>query len=291
MPYFRHIHVKQSPFDYLTLTVDKNRAVLRILYHKDHSMSNVSEDAKEASADLLKTTQQLATPFITERDKYFVVDGKPLVILCEGILDKTSGLYKRDWVPGAHFVFQYKTHDGMYIDCKGGLTFFNKRNTAELVKYSGGMWIFDLWVRNPKDPVTNCARSITTGENTKLITNVDDLGEVWEAAEVMKGGASQWLNLAYELTANKETVEPDGWVDYTFRVMDGKTKELATDVTWDGFVIEPVDGYVPHRRVTVKRGVGTFRGMALGLKSGEKMRVKVGHRFYTSRAECTVEVA
>ena len=154
MAYFRHVKTNKLPFDYLSLAIDDNRAVFRILLHKDHDMSSVSASAKEANAELLKTTEQLATPFLAERDKYFVVDGKPLAILCEGILDKTSGLYKRDWVPGAHFVFHYSTHAGMFIDCKGGLTFFNKRNTAELVKYSGGMWLFDLWVRNPNDPLT-----------------------------------------------------------------------------------------------------------------------------------------
>ena len=72
---------------------------------------------------------------------------------------------------------------------------------------------------------------------------------------------------------------PDGWVDFTLTLKDGKTHAVATDVTWDGYIVEAVDGYAPHKRVAVTNGVGHFRACALGLQAGETMRIKINHRF------------
>lgn len=287
MPHFRHIISDNPLVPAMTFTVDENRVVLRFLEKRTEK----DIDLSEAPITELSTTEQLSSPQINRPNgKYYVIDGEEYIILAEGVLDKTSSMFQKDWVPGAHFVFHFDPLRGFFIDSKATLTYFNKRNTADHIRYSGGLWLLSVWVRDQNAPVTECARSLTTGKDMVLITNVEDLGEQWEATEVMKGKSSQWLNLGYELIPSSESVEPEGWVDFTLKIKDGKTGELATDVTWDGFIVEPVDGYSPHRRVPVTNGIGHFRMKALGLRDGEFMRVKINHRFYTSRVEAIVPV-
>lgn len=289
MPHFRHIIADELPVDHFSLAIDETRAVFRIL--APASAFQRAEDAVHAPLEELSTTVQLGTAACKSvLRRIYTIKGGEYGVLAEIIIDKNLPEFQRNWIPGAHFVTCF---DGMRIvvDVKGGLTFFDHRNTAEYCRARGGLWLFDLWVRNPADPVTNCARSITTTADATIITNVADLGERWPAADVMTGTTSKWLNLAYELTPSSETVAPDGWVDFTLKLLDGKTGELADDVNWDNFIIEPVDGYCPHRRVAVVNGVGTFRMKALDLRAGETMRVKVGVRFWRSRVESSVIVA
>lgn len=288
MGYKRHVIASNLPFQYYSLAVDETRAVFRLLNPKE--FFSPKEDAQIYSAELLSTTQKLASEVaVNDADKIFEVNGEELCIVAEVVIDKTDPFFSRMWVPGAHFVTWFDGYK-FRVQIKGALTYFDCRNTAQYIRYNGGLWLFDLWVRNPQDPVTACSRSITTTEDATVITNVEDLGEVWTAENVMTGATSKWLNLAYDLTPSSETVAPDGWIDFTLKLKDGKTGELADDVTWDGYIVEAVDGYAPHKRVPIVNGVGHFRACALGLQAGETMRVKINHRFYTSRAEATVQV-
>lgn len=287
MPHIRHIISENPLIPVMSLAIDETRAVLRFLKERTEDMDGLLE----APAAELSTTARLGYPQVWRSSgRFYTIEGKQYVIWAEGILDKNNSMFSKDWVPGAHFVFHFDPAKGFFIDSKGTLTYFNKRNTADLVRYEGGYWLFDLWVRNPQAPLTECARSLTTGADTILITNVEDLGEPWSVEDVMTGTTSKWLNLAYELTPSSETVSPDGWVDFTLTLKDGKTHEVATDVTWDGYIVEAVDGYAPHKRVAVTNGIGHFRAQALGLQDGESMRIKINHRFFTSRAEATVQV-
>ena len=288
MAYFRHVIAKSLPVRCFSLAVDATRLAYRILAPTTSFYS--VEGAEYGDVAELSTTAQLAsssTPAVCPR--LYKIEGQDYGILAEAIIDKTSAEFKRMWVPGAHFVTHY-FGGRMHVDIKGGLTFFDRRNTAEYCRYKGGLWLFDLWVRNPDDPVTECARSITTTSDAIVITNVEDLGEEWSADDVMMGGVSKWLNLGYRLTAESETVAPDGWATFKLEILDGKSGEVATDVNWSGWILEAVDGYCPHRRVTTTNGVGTFRVQALGLLPGESMRVKINHHFFTGRIEATVQV-
>ena len=286
--HLRHVVAKKLPFPVISVAIDDTRAVLRLLYERNAGF--VSESASEEDADALKTTARLASSFFGSRDTYYEIDGKQYFIYAESILDKTSPIYSRNWVPGAHYSFHLDPARGIFIDVRPELSYLSKRNSADYAKYAGGMWLFDLWVTDQTAPVSECNRSITTAPDTILVSNITDLGEDWDADVVMKGDQSKWLNLGYELTPDAEEVAPDGWVTYTLKLLDGKTGDLMTNITWDGFIVEAVDGYAPRRRVEIKNGVGTFRQQALGLQSGETMRVKINHRFYTGRAEHTVTV-
>ncbi len=76
--------------------------------------------------------------------------------------------------------------------------------------------------------------------------------------------------------------------------------EFTVSMTWeDGSVIphdseiyiDSTGGYVPLCRLKLGEGAGKFRVRALGLRSGESFKVKVGWRYFTGAAEKTVTVA
>lgn len=290
MPYARNVVVDSLPFPALSIAIDETRAVFRIL--ADRSCIDNADELVKGDVEDLMTTQNLYGAFAYwPRKYYYEIDGGEYAILAEGVLDKTSHQFSPSWQPAAHYVFHYDPCLGaMRVDAKGGLTYFSKRTTADEVRYQGGSWLFDIWVRNPDAPLTECARSITTAPGVKIVTNLESLGEIWRAEHVMQGGKSGWLNLAFRLTPDAKTVAPDAWMNYTVEVLDGKTLDVAEDVTCDCFIVDAVDGYAPHKRVNIVNGIGTFRVKALGLEHGEKMRVKLDQRFYTSRAESVIDV-
>lgn len=297
-PYIRTVKADALPIDGLNIVIDESRAVLRILSKRSSpvdamalSSDEQSVTWEESDASQLLSTQKLKSPFIEgSPDKYFVIDEEKYVIVAEGILDKNDSRYAKSWVPGAHFVFWFDPIRGIFIDLKPSFTYFDKRNTADYIKYKGGLWLFDLWVRNQNSPLTKCCRSITVAPNVTFVSNLKDFGEEWPAETVMQGDQSRWLNLAYDLTPSSTTVTPNSWVTFTLKVLDGKTLRLAEDVSWDGYIVEAVDGYAPHKRVNVVNGKGEFRVKALDLEPGEKLRVKINQRFFSSRVEAEVDV-
>lgn len=293
MGYLRHVICQNEIPFVMNIVINDDSIAFRLLSEINESV-NVATDAVQFGVEKLLTTEQLSfnPAAFNINDKTFLVDGKEYAIYSELVFNRDDATYNRLLVPGAHFCFwlDLSRHPRLCLDVRGTMTYFNQRNTAELIKAKGGLWLFDFWIRNPEDSFKLCNRSITTSATTKLITNIEDLGEEWAAEDVMTGTTSKWLNLAYELMPDKTEVEPEGWVTFTLKVLDGKTKELATDVTYDGYIIEAVDGYAPHKRVSVNSGVGTFKVKALGLEDGDKMRVKINQRFYTSRVESTVDV-
>lgn len=290
MAHFRNVVADSMSIDAMSVAIDENRAALRFLARL--LPSEIAKGLIEASCDELTSTAKLAEPFLPiNAAKKIYRDGSDFyAIYAEIIMDKRESPYKAMWTPGVHFVFYYDPARGLKVDPKGALTNLTKRNTAELIRYLGGLWYFDLWCRDPKAPLTQCSRSITTAPGVKLFTNIEDLGEKWPASEVMKGGNSKWLNLDYRLRSQNESVTPGGWAHFEFEILDGSTGQRAEDVSWDNYRIEAVDGYAPHRRFRVENGIGQFKVMALGLESGESLRVKVANKFQTSLAECTLQV-
>ena len=290
MPNFRHVLADALPVEAIAIAIDENRAALRFLtrLREDEVAGAVMRPAAE-----LLTTAQLASAFVppSEIRQCYRSEGVDYGIFAEAVLDKRQPPYRNWWKPGVHVIFHFDPARGLQIDPKGALTFLSKRNTAELIRHLGGVWCFDMWVRNPDAPLMECSRSITTAPTTKLFTNVKDLGVPWKAADVMRGGNSKWLNLDYRLIPQTPVVQPNGWAEFLFEVLDGSTGERAADVSWDGYRIDPVDGYAPHRRFSVVNGVGRFRVMALGLNDGESLRVKVANLFQTSVAEATLRVS
>lgn len=51
------------------------------------------------------------------------------------------------------------------------------------------------------------------------------------------------------------------------------------------FTLEAISGYLPHKRLNIVNGKGSFDVIALGMKAGDELRIKINDRFFTSRGE------
>ena len=85
-----------------------------------------------------------------------------------------------------------------------------------------------------------------------------------------------------------ETMEPDGTAEFSVQATDYYGDPII--VNYGGFELEAVDGYVPHRRLRLVDGVGKFKAIALGLQSGETMRIKLNMKYRTGLAQWVVKV-
>ncbi len=83
-------------------------------------------------------------------------------------------------------------------------------------------------------------------------------------------------------------VRPGEMAHFSVRTIDpdsGKTRPSSSTI-----YLEAVSGYLPHTRVTLKEGEGTFKAMALGLEPGDALRVKAGFRFMPGLGDASVSV-
>ncbi len=83
-------------------------------------------------------------------------------------------------------------------------------------------------------------------------------------------------------------VAPDGAANITVAVVD-KDGAVIADAACE-VLLEAVAGYLPKARVAVAGGTGTFKVMALGLETGEAVRVKAGLGLFTGLADISIPV-
>jgi hypothetical protein len=106
----------------------------------------------------------------------------------------------------------------------------------------------------------------------------------WEVAPAGLNYSALLPQVSLSAPAN---VAPDGWA--TVNVTLNRDN---TPLAYDGeMVIEAVSGYLPKQRLQVHNGTASFRAMALGLQSGDALRVKVGTRLISGMASVSIEVA
>jgi hypothetical protein len=122
---------------------------------------------------------------------------------------------------------------------------------------------------------TDCSYTLNYNKGYGFSTNLDgwtsgsgynyigDLGEALPTFEVISGGGS---------------IDADGYDTVEFKMVDsdGTTINHATDV-----YLEHTGGYLPHHRINITDGTGSFKVGALGMTSGDIFKVKVGFRTYS----------
>jgi|GEM_PF-4055622 len=105
----------------------------------------------------------------------------------------------------------------------------------------------------------------------------------WEVAPADFDSYALLPQVSLSVPAN---VAPDGWA--TVNVTLNRDNKL---LAYDGeLVIEAVSGYLPKQRLQVRNGTASFRAMALGLQSGDALRVKVGTRTISGMASASIGV-
>lgn len=78
--------------------------------------------------------------------------------------------------------------------------------------------------------------------------------------------------------------------NFTVEVFDKNVDELIAEPSVRLY-LESNAGYLTHRQVYTKDGVGHFSLIALGLEPGDKIKLKVGWRNYSGADEKIIAVA
>lgn len=94
-------------------------------------------------------------------------------------------------------------------------------------------------------------------------------------------------SLLPEITATSNaTVSSNDFIHVAVTV---KRNDVLVDYSGE-LVVEAVSGYVPNTRVSILNGQGVFKAMALGLVSGNILRVKVGSKNISGLADISIPV-
>lgn len=293
----RIVHSPNFPFEYTCVVQNKEKLAVRGLIK---ATAKLPEHAVIKEQNDLLTTDKLATSEVS-RNKWMVyngncfrINGELYLIACETVFERSDRRWVHSWSPSANIMFSIEygeKHENILRPYDRTLeTYLTKWKSPEFGWANRLTTLAQIYVNSPDDTVDVTAKSITCRPN-RLITNIpiDDAFITTNEELINTKGASDFLTVNYKLIP-QATVKPNGMTEIQVAAYRGLSTQIATEVNYDGFEVEMVDGYCPHRRVKMVNGVGSFKVMALGLENGEIMRVKFGKKFYTGLAECSIKV-
>lgn len=294
----RHIISHKFPYDVTNYAADKTRLAMRVL----EKVSTLSEEIEEKvmrtpanGINLLHSTLKLATNNASLNrvnvNFSFEINGERYFILLEEIFDKEESLIRKSFVPMGNIAFVVKKNEGVLslIDTQKE-SYISRYSSAYQAISMGRTTLGQIFCRDKRDNVDECAMSFSTKPNGKMITNlrVDDNTTPSEFVNE-KVGASRYLNILPRMTA-PDHCKPNELVEIEVQFYQGNTDKKISGVNWDGLIIEAVDGYAPHKRVKIRDGKGKFKVRALDLVDGDVMRIKLNTKWYSDKAECKIKV-
>lgn len=277
----RHIIANNLRYKYTSITQDENKFCVRVL-----SPVIGMFDITANSSEILSTDKLL--------NRVIEINSITYKVIAEGIFDKTSRIGKYWWTPGSNIMFYCTPQSismGIVEYCqKGGLTIGTKEKSNEYGKRLGHCSLAQIFCRNSNDTIIETAKSITSDSEGFLFTNIDlSNADVVTPDQVNNNvDASKYLNIQYKLTGPK-SVRPNQVFECKLEIFENNDGTPATDV--DGvFYLETCDGYLPHTRVNVVKGVGVFKASSLLLEPGDLMRIKVGTKTFTGHSELLINI-
>lgn len=296
---FRFIPSADYPFPFVNVYVEKDKVAIRLLKEETEQPVEDLEKINYNSKKYLLTIDKLADPCIDvcenssiRQNTLIKIDKKFYYICCEYIFDKNDERWKRSQVPSSNIIFTISLFGDKTLRCheKGLLTVATRWRSNFYCKNEGFIVPFQMYIRTPDDTVETVCKSFT-GRPDCIISNISMKDAIIQTPEYIRDNpkASKFLMVKYVIEA-PETVAPDETFTVKVVALDGYTSVLCEDLNWDGFEIEAVDGYVPHKRLSMKGGIGTFKAKALCLEDGETMRIKFGRKFFPGLAECTIKI-
>ena len=131
---------------------------------------------------------------------------------------------------------------------------------------------------------TECSFRLTLHPDYGLAGDLDP-GAEHTFEDIPKIGRRALPSLRLDAPA---TLASNETVAVNLRVVDSRGR-LVGDVAPEVY-LESTGGYLPHRRVRVENGAGSFRITALGLEPGERFRIKAGYRHFSGVAEAEIAV-
>ena len=166
-------------------------------------------------------------------------------------------------------------------------TYTNKSHPLRTTKTIGGS-VGSLYCYKPFTDTSfmDCSYTLSYNSDYGFSTNITtdwtkgtgynyigDLGEALPSFVVTSGGNS---------------IDADGYDTVEFKMVDssGATINHASDI-----YLEHTGGYLPHHRVSITDGTGSFKVGALGMSSGDTFKVKIGFRTYTGIADVNYTVS
>ena len=270
-------------FQYINYALSTNALTVRLLRDSTSNKAEMYED------DLYHTEQIFANSFIQHVGFTIPHKGKMLELIAEATLDYDE--FPKEAKQPLSNILIYLTNNELKVESYQLNTSLTHYRSSDYLKSLPGsaMCLAQIYLVNSDDLISDCSLSLTQLNDVEIISNIDFTDWIKEDAKTAADRNSPKRRFQPRLTLAPlaETVEEDGSVSY--KVTCELNNELCTDAN---FVvhIEPVDGYVAHKRVQLVNGEATFDAIALNLKDGETMRMKVGLPHYTGLAESTVKV-
>ena len=275
---------------YTVAYITADTFILRVLYPIENSNSTIHDNAELLSGESLYVKYPNQSIHFKINDVYWNLGIESNV--------KLSELYDTEWIPGANiriwtpYVENKDYTKGFY----GGIAYnilpysYNSKHIPEFEKYiikfqSAKDAIVHMMPLKRTDTFLTVPMQLSVSNAELFLSNVE-------------------FNKNVDLVdSHSDTFWEDHAITFAFddaKVIEaGETKELTVRASYAGepmtdfneqYIIDCVDGYAPHKRIQFVNGVGTVKVQALGLESGEQMRVKLNNAFYTSLAEIVLDV-
>lgn len=292
----RHIVSERIPFRVINYAVDDKRFVVRVLEPVESLDSATAQALMKKPANgtpLLLSTSKLAYDNVMmsrgDIKVTFDVEGVRHFVAIEIIFDREKSFIANSWETMANFAFVIKDGVGEVVDTQKE-SFITRFRTGHNAQYKKQMTLAQIFCRDKTDRLVDCAKSLTTRPDGITITDIPLPEEKTDPRIVTEvRGSSRYLNILPMLTAPK-TCKPNELVEVQVQFCVGGTTEKVSGINYDGLIVEAVDGYVPHRRVKIRDGKGSFKARALDLVEGDEMRIKVRTKFYTDKGQCIIKV-
>lgn len=159
-----------------------------------------------------------------------------------------------------------------------------KMHPMRSVRNLGGPSCFFVYQPFPGVPFSDCSMTLKFNKGLGFRSNLsgwsahaekdylEDLREALPGIRVLRGGGD---------------VAADVSAEVDLELVDAVGARLRHDAV---LYLEETGGYLPIRRIDVREGLGRFRVLPLGLRSGETFKVKVGFRCVSGLADVEFKV-
>ena len=270
-------------FQYINYALSTNALTIRLLRNTNITKADLYED------DLYNTEPIFSNSFIQAVGFTVPYNGKMLEVIAEATLDYDE--YPKEAKQPLSTFLIYLVNNELKIDNYLLNTSVNHYRSSDYIRALSGsaMCLAQVYLVNPEDLLSNCSISLTQLNGVEIISDIDTSDFIKETAQTAADRNTPRSRFQPKLviTPLSETVEEDGKASCKVECM--LNNELCTDANFI-IHIEPVDGYVAHKRAQLTNGQVSFDAYALHLKDGELMRIKVGLPHYTGLAECIIPV-
>ena len=212
----------------------------------------------------------------------------------EGRFDLNNRYDRSIWKGGVNIIAEYDTNTlsrgKVVFYNKAPMTVHTKENSAQYNHRRSMNVPLQLFCRSSQDTLTECSKSIVSQKDGLLITNLDTSSMIEMTPSFVNNVkfASKFLNLQYSING-PSVVNHDDVVEYRIEVRQ-EMKDVICQTYNNELIVYNSAGYVPVRLVNIVNGLGTFRFIPLGLKSGDTVDLKVGTKSYTNYDQICVTI-